>query len=365
VAVSWEHALANILALWEDTRFASTFEAEPAETLLEEARATGLLNLEDVLTFAHPLLATMLAAEAAARREEIALVNDPELASFVAALLPDERHSTLLALLAEHDVFTLARSLRLRPSMQRQVSLAEDAERYAQALHELGHLATSEPRPPGVSLLGQDGWLAIKSTESEEIVLSDDALSDWSHSDKDELAFVLWPENPLEAVLPEFLAAGECLYIFKHTADRQLKVGIDLGPEKEEEFERLLRDRPRYAKCALAFFSAWRDEVNRLAAETGLDRGSALPLPRGEPQLVLFRGGPGLPWLSYSWADQASFTVSDAALPTGSAFGADVVLREPRAEGARWLRAQAEKELGSALDSASWLRPELLAGWAW
>ena len=47
--MSWEHALANVRVLWEDAQFASTFEAEPAETLLEEARATGLLNLEDAL----------------------------------------------------------------------------------------------------------------------------------------------------------------------------------------------------------------------------------------------------------------------------------------------------------------------------
>lgn len=363
VSVGWEQAIKNVRELWQEPQFATSFEAEPAEILLEQARATGLLDLEDEFTFIHPLIATMFAAEAAARRADPRTASDPELAAFIAGLLSEERHDNLLELLKHHDVFTLARALRLRPSAQRRAAPEEDAERYARTLRELGPLVSSEPPPNGVSILGAGRWLAVKTRGSEAIDLSDEEFSEWSRPNGDELAFVLWPENPFETALPEFVAAGEIVYAFKRNADRRLKVRTDLGPE--EELEPLLRDQSGFAERALTFFSEWRDEINQLATETGLDRSAALTLPSGEPQLVLFEAGPRPPLLYYSWDGEPSFTRSDGAEPNAPAFDARIVLRNPHTEAARWLREQAERELGSALNSASWLRPELLAGWAW
>jgi len=65
------------------------------------------------------------------------------------------------------------------------------------------------------------------------------------------------------------------------------------------------------------------------------------------------------------WGESATFTVAQDVEPRYPAFDLGSVVGDPDAEARDWLRSQIEEALGSPLDSASWLRPELLAAWIW
>jgi hypothetical protein len=120
------------------------WEPEPTETMLERARESGLVEADaDTITFLHPLLAAVLAAEASVERPEVRMAVEAhtDLASMTAALLPDSRAPDVLEILTEHDIFFLARVLRLSYGRARVADFEVDLERYRIALRRLSPLA--------------------------------------------------------------------------------------------------------------------------------------------------------------------------------------------------------------------------------
>jgi hypothetical protein len=363
ISLSLMEAVEALGVMWADARVAARFTKEPAEVLLDEARATGVVDAEgDNLAFVHPLVATFLSAEGVVAQSEIPARIDPELAAFVAALLPEDRHEELLDLLARYDICTLARALRLRPSASRTISLEDDAVMYLETLERLRHLAPGDASV-GISYLASDRWFVVKSTEELGARFTEDTFDDWSATTAgNELTFVVWPGVPFAAEPPAFVAAAEILYRFKRDADMKLKMPPDYSPDRE--IEALLGDHKELAARALEFFGRWRDAITDLAVEIGLSKSESLSLPHGEPSVKLHRHGGGAWLLHYAWGSAPSFAVS-VDQPPYPAVDVATILRDPKIEAAQWLRTEVERSVGSALNSASWLRPELLAGWVW
>lgn len=357
-------ALSAVADVWLDERIAALFADEPAESLIEEARATGLIDAEaERLLFVHPLVATMLAAEAAVGRSALPVDVDDELAAFIAALLPEERRSELVALLEGRDVFTLARALRLRPSTDRQSAFAADAERYGETLRRLAPTAGNQTEA-GFSFLRDASWMAVRPRNDSAVELAEGSFEDWSTPTAGECSLVLWPEMPFASEIPEFVAAGEALYMFKRRADRVLAKAEPAWPHDETAVERLLDDEDLLSDTAVEFFSRWRDALRARADELGLAESPALSLPSGEPQLTLYRRE-NHALVHLAWGATASFSVAEDADLAYPIYDLARILNEPDVEAREWLRSQVEEALGSDLDSASWLRPELLAAWVW
>jgi hypothetical protein len=365
--VALAEALSEIGSMWDDPAIAAVFTPEPADRLIDEARATGLIDTdEERLVIVHPLVATTLAAHAAATQTAVPLDVDDELAAFIAGLLPSDRCDEILDLLGERDIFTLARALRLRPSTQRTQSLPADGQTYLAALQRFQRIIGGST-DIGVSFLVDPagGWTAAREI-SDGVEVSDETFDNWSSRGTDETALVVWPGQPFASQLPHSLAAAETLYRFKRRADEALPRREPTWLESEDEdFAALASDRVRVAELASTFFVAWRDAVLNQASQLGLIRAGSVNLPEGDPQIII-HSSPGQEGrVEIAWGEGASVDFVDDGEPRHAWYGLRYITENPVEASGEWLRRRIEHELGSSLDSASWLRPELLAGWRW
>lgn len=194
IDLSFSAALAAVAASWEDPAAVGRFAFEPAETLIEEARATGLVDAEgDRLVFVHPLVAALLASEAAASRSTLPPDLNDKSAAFVAALLPEDRNGDIASLLASRDIFALARALRLRPGQERTETISVDARRYADTMLQLAPLS-GERLVGGFSFLagGDESWLAARPKKASEahVEVVDQPFNEWSAASNGEQTLV-------------------------------------------------------------------------------------------------------------------------------------------------------------------------------
>jgi hypothetical protein len=365
--VALAEALSQIASMWHDPAIAAVFTPQPADRLVDDARATGLIDSDEGrLVFVHPLVATTLAAHAASAQAAVPVEVDDELAAFIAGLLPPERGDEILDLLGERDIFTLARALRLRPSTQRTQSLPADGDTYLVALQRFQRIVGGST-DGGVSFLvdSAGGWTAVREI-TEGVEMPDEDFDDWSSRETDETAVVVWPGQPFASQLPHFLAAAEVLYRFKRRADAALPRREPKWLDSDDEdVAALTSDREHLAELASRFFVAWRDAVIDQASQLGLTRTGSVDLPEGDPQIVIHSSPGDEGRVEITWGEGASVNFVNDAEPRHRWYGLRYITEDPVEASGEWLRRRIEDELGSSLDSASWLRPELLAGWRW
>jgi hypothetical protein len=220
VVVETRQAL-DVLEAWMTSGVGrDRWEREPTETMLERARESGLVEAEtETITFLHPLLAATLAAEATVESPDAVetVGAHAELVSMTAALLPDERAPEMLELLVEHDIFFLARMLRLSYRRRRLANFEADLDRYRLALQRLAPLAgePAEGRLLTGTVLGlQDtGWTAIGvAAEAPDQEPGDfEALQSACRGQE----LLVWQGDAFAERSPELLAAGEVPMQFK------------------------------------------------------------------------------------------------------------------------------------------------------
>lgn len=365
--VSAERAL-EILSRWQRSPAAQQrFEAESAESLLEAMRQSGLLQAEDEqLVFLHPLLAAVLAAEAAQDDPgQDKVRSSPELSVFTAALLGEDQHEQLLELLVKGDIFFAARVLRLSVPRERSSDLETDRARYQQALRTLafaaGPEAARELQSSSAVAAQGEGWTALTHVpQAEGAVLP--GYPELTVAAK-QSEVVVWQDSPFARRLPEHLAAAEVLLRFKRSVDQLTRADLEMqqpcppAPKDADELSKRLLEHTR------AVGQAERD----LREKAGLRDTPTLPTLDGEPRLKIVSGHGGR-WIEETWGpDQAAVAIEAEWDQEKDHW--DGVARfldtEPTEAARKRLRDKVEKEIGSNLGSAAWNRPTALAGWVW
>lgn len=371
LATAYE-VVASALGAHDVTRL---FEAEPAEALIDRIRMTGLASVDHAqLQLVHPLVATLLAAEAIVVREELPqiLADDWELVAFVTALLPEARDSDIVDALASTDIFTIARALRLRPTVARRARVDRDAERYLEARRRFDALHSDCRGLAGFAFMSadEDGWLCARERTQEgvEVVTAVADFDQWNMPGTTGVTeFTMWPTNPFSSRLPVFVAAADSVLGFKVRAHQLLAIDpsdeFKAMVEPEQDLSAL--DEGALEGFLVAYFREYRDSLRTLARSAGLDSSSEISVPRGEPKIHLWERGADGVWVQVQWSDGAAEVgskgpkmIGGSAVPLNG-LGTPVL----RAKGA--LRADLERALGSPLDSTSSLRPHMLAGWSW
>lgn len=356
----------DLLGAWQSMPPASAhFAVEPAETLLEAIRHSGIVQAEDnQLVFLHPLLPRVLAAEAALGDPGQPKVRESiELNVFTAALLGEEQHGELIELLAAADVFFLARVLRLHIPKGRSQDFQADVQRYETALRSLAPLAG----PSASELLAQstvlaasgENWTALThlSGEGPRVVSKyEDLLEAASHSE-----VVVWQGNPFATRLPEHLAAAEVLLRFKQSFDQltrkepEMSPAFPAAPNDAHELTRRLQEQARTVAAA----------ERELRVQAGLHDSRTLPTLDGEPHLKLTCRNGGR-WIEETWGhDEPTVRFEGTMAEDDHDYAARFMATDPAEAARHRLRTQVEKEIGSNLGSAAWNRPTALAGWVW
>jgi hypothetical protein len=354
------------LAEWQLTPEAQArFESETAEALLEAVRHSGLIQPEDQqLVFLHPLLAGVLAAEAALpdpTQEKVQASG--ELSVFCAALLGEEAHETVLELLAARDIFFVARVLRLHVPRSRSSDPSPDLQRYQQALRALAPMAgpLDEAALSGSTVRSAraEGWMALTHVQGDEPALVDSYEELTSGEPDSEV--VVWQGDPFAERLPEHLAAAEILMRFKRAFDDlthsepEPHQGVPSAPEDREELSTRLLEHTR----------AVAEAERTLREQAGLAHSQSLPTLEGEAQLVISSSNGGR-WIDETWGhDEPEVRFEGEAQPDGWDSVARFLAEEAHDAARDRLRKRVEKEIGSALGSAAWNRPTALAGWVW
>lgn len=354
------------LAQWQQLPdVQARFETEPGEALLESVRRSGLIQAEDrQFAFLHPLLAAVLAAEAAlADPTQPAIQASGELSVFCAALLGEQQHDSALEMLKSHDIFFVARVLRLHVPSQRTGDPHVDLERYQQALRVLAPLAGPEHEAvletSTVKAARGANWTALTHTmgDEPELLNSYDDLA----ASGPESEIVVWQVDPFAEFLPEHLAASEVLMRFKRGFDALTRSEKDPDrpiaavPESQDELtQQLLQHARAAADCERA-----------LREQAGLANSPSLTPLTGEPHIDITISN-GQRWIDETWGHaEAEVFFNASKEPEGYDAVARFLAEEPADVARDRLRAQVENEIGSALGSAAWNRPTALAGWVW
>ena len=292
--------------------------------------------------------------------------SSAELSVFTAALLGEDHHSHLLDLLAENDIFFIARVLRLSVPADRTSHLSDDLVRYQHALEVLAPAAGPQPAKDlqaSTALVAQGtNWTALThSRQADGAVLPDyeDLVAAAAHGEE----VVVWQDNPLASRLPEHLAAAEVLMRFKRPFDRLTQDDLEMqqpcppAPEDSEELTARVLDHARSVAEA----------ERALRTDAGLHASPTLPTLEGEPHLTISAGNGGR-WIEEIWG-HANATVTFDGEWDADADPWDGVARFLDTDATRAarkrLRAHVEKGIGSSLGSAAWNRPTALAGWIW
>lgn len=374
VSLATTEALTRIAAWTQMEGVLARFKAESAESLIESGLATGIIEAEgQSLVFVHPLLATVLAAEAAATQSSLPpqTVIDPELCAFLVPLLPESRSKDVVTLLRSHDIFVLARTLRLAQRAKRSNPIEEDLIRLDDAYKELAPMAgmkeVARCREDVTSIIHAEQWMALarRRGESPEIATSEDFATWANPSDVGTSEYVLWDVNPLDSLTPEFLAAAEVLARFKQDFKQLQPRGDPHVRAEDEELQELIENPDRLRQLTIRFVTATNDAKRRLAVEAGLENAAGVKLGEGQPAITVCIFGANsrvmVTWdhstLGYSTRqedpDFEGFALSSVV--------ADDVLPQAYEE----LKRDVEQELGSSINSQAWQKPHLLAEWTW
>jgi len=354
------------LADWQQTpETRARFETEPAETLLEAVRHSGLIQAEDQqLVFLHPLLAAVLAAEAGlSDPTQEAVQASGELSVFCAALLGEQQHGLVLETFESHDIFFVARVLRLHVPHTRTSNPEADLQRYQQALRALAPLAGPQYetvlRTSTVNAARAENWTALTHVEGEEPEVLE-TYEDLVATDP-ESEVVVWQNDPFTERLPEHLAAAEVLMRFKR--------GFDELTRSEMEYDQPVPPAPEdgdeLAQQLLEHTRAVAEAERALREQAGLADSPSLPTLEGEPHLEISSSSGGR-WIDETWGHpEAEVRFEGSVEPEGYDSVARFLAKGPADAARGRLRTRVEKEIGSALGSAAWNRPTALAGWVW
>jgi hypothetical protein len=310
-------------------------------------------------------LAAVLAAEAAlADPTQEAVQASGELSVFCAALLGEQQHGSVLEMLESHDIFFLARVLRLHVPEPRPSDPPSDLERYQRALRALARLAGPQHgavlTTSTVKAARGENWTAlthVKGDEPEVLEAHNWALAATDPSSE----VVVWQDDPFAERLPEHLAAAEVLMRFKRGFDELTRSEI----EPDQPVAPAPQDQDELAEQLLQHTRAVAEAERALREQAGLADSPSLPTLDGEPHLEISSSNGGR-WIDESWGDaEAEVRFEDSAEPDGWDSVARFLAKDPADAARDRLRKRVEKEIGSALGSAAWNRPTALAGWVW
>jgi len=214
-------ALSALAAWGRDEGARARFTIEPAESMLDRCRSTGLVAVEgQAVRFVHPLLAAhMAAARVVAGSTQVIPEGDDELAAFVAAGLPEARHIEWLRLMADANILVLARALRLVATSQRASTPSEDLPRYEGAVRELVQLAgpvvALRLARTTTALLIDGDYLCLRRVDGEEPILAEGSLLDLWKPEPEDDRYTCWRRSPFTRATPEMVAAEYVLALFK------------------------------------------------------------------------------------------------------------------------------------------------------
>lgn len=365
----------NRIADWgQEEAVLARYKAEPAESLIEHGLATGIIEAEgQSLIFVHPLLATVLAAEAAATQEALPpqVFKDQELAAFVVPLLPEGRSEDLITILRSQDIFVLARTLRLAQKTERSNPIESDLIRFDQAYRQLAPMAgMKEARlclQETTSLIHSDQWMALARRPGKAPeVMRGEGFARWAHPpNAGTHEYVLWDINPLKSLTPEFLAATEVLARFKRNFKELQPPGDPYVRAEDEELQDLLNNPAKLENLIVRFVSEMNEAKKELAEAAGLLTATGIRLGDGQPEITLRLSGEasrftvkwGQPALRYSVLEED---------PDFEGFSLrSVVADDVRPLAYEELKREVEQEVGSSIDSQAWQKPHLLAEWIW
>jgi hypothetical protein len=341
---------------------AATFEPRTPEDILHRLGDAALLEIGGDVAFPHRLISTILAAEYAVHDPATANSSDEELAPFVAALADDGRHLELIhQLLENHDIFVLARFLRLSPSQERIGDWDTDVERLATAYR------LWSPSEEELDVAFDEGWIAWRTAHVPRIWHAAlGSFAQWSVESDEVIEF--WPSSPFNNHTPEFVAAVYILARFR-------KRVLELYPRGEggptitsHEVRALLRDEVKLKTTLVEALRRRRGCYEDLVAELDLADVRDLEPPRGEPRVTVWKSQGNEPTVNVAWnGDSPEVYVVTAVPETRDGWTgllADL-LRNDRMDAYADLERRIEAALGCRLGAQSWSRPELVPAWVW
>jgi hypothetical protein len=342
---------------------ASTFVLQPASDVLHRLAEAGLVEVGEDVAFPHRLLATALAAEAAVDSDE---PPDVELAPFVAAVADDDRHvDQVRDVLAAHDVFTVARYLRLSPPRTRTGVIADDVRRLVEA-----HLAWS-PVGEALDVIYTERWIVWRPDKTGAVTACTDAdeFPLWRRAS--DATIHSWSPLPFADRTPEFVAAAYTLDRF-----RSLVVALDPGGSRWSSTTRadlrvLARDRNELAARTLEALRSRRELRLEMTESLGLAHVPTMRPPPGEPRatVVLRRRDASLVFYSWGHAAPAVEVVdehaSDRTEQRSSMLLSSLLDGNDRAAAYDDLNKAVENALGCRLQAQTWTTPELVPAWVW
>lgn len=364
-ALAQSDALA-VLARWQETdRAQARYALEPADTLLDAIRASGMVVPDaDGIAFVHPLVALTVAAEEAAADASAPIADDEELSAFTVALLRGERAADLVDILRSRDIFFLARVLRLSYERERNTVLEADTAIYEQALRAFAPLGGPEVEAAlakvHVSAAGASDWTAIRhlADAAERVQASWDDLV----ALPGDVRVVVWQGSPFATREPALIAAAEVLFRFKDVADPLTKTDPEFSEHPPPPAP---TDETELADALLAQARTVAEAERALRIQLGLTADPVLKTLEGEPRVEVVTGDGGR-YVEETWGNAEPEVVFSS---TGRlAFGdglVDYLATEPERLARDRLRKTIETRIGSALTSAAWSRPSTLAGWVW
>jgi hypothetical protein len=358
---SW--ALERIRQWRAEVPSAATFEPRTPEDILQRLGDAALLEVGADIAFPHRLISTILAAEYAVSDPASANSSDEELAPFVAALADDGKHLELIQeLLENHDIFVLARFLRLSPSQARLVDWDTDVTRLANAFR------LWSPSVEELDVAFDDRWIAWRTAHASRVWHAGlGSFDEWSAESDEVIEF--WPSSPFKDHTPEFVAA---VYILARFRKRVLELypGGEGGPTvTPDELRALLRDEETLKIAVVEVLRRRRDFYRDLVAELDLENVRALEPPQGEPMVTIWKSKATEPTVNVVWNGRIPevevVTTAPGAREGWTGLLADLLRQDDRTDAYADLERRIEAALGCRLGAQSWSRPELVPAWVW
>jgi hypothetical protein len=347
----------------EEPAAAAKFPPRPAADVLLRLGEAALLEVGDDAAFPHRLMATILAAEYAVEETGRALSADQELAPFVAALADDDAHADLLRrLLGAHDIFVLARYLRLSPPQHRTIDLDADVRRLA-AANRLWSSTGGE-----LDVVFGDTWIATRPADVFRVDrCENEGFAEWRS--KTDQPIELWSPLPFEEHSPEFIAAVQVLSRF-----RSQVLALDPGGDPTRKMspnrvQALTSNRVELSTEVVEALRRQRQAHYELLDSLGMREAAGLRPPEGEPRATIWTPQQAEPLVHIVWeGDRPSVDlVPSAPAPVQGSTGslARLLGADPRAAAYEAMKRDIEAELGCRLGARTWSRPELVPAWAW
>lgn len=346
------------------------FNVEPAEKMIDSALATGLVEAEgQALIFIHPLIGTYIAAEGGASRSSVPELSatDRELAAFLAPMLDEARAEDFVAVLCQHDIFTLARTLRLTRPKPRRSNIEGDIARFDRAFSALAGLAGFADTLEGTTTLALLGgpWIAVGRVVGDCPRVATVKSAEHQLDTLFPTGFVYWDANPFNTRSPELVAAAEVLAKFKERFVAMRPLGDPHGDYREVDVEAEVRAPEALENRVFAFLDAYNLAKRRFAAAVSLSNNKLVALGEREPIATLFVHGESSR-VRVDWGQEQRTFVIHQEDPDYRGYPLQTILdADPDAVAYDELKKEVEREIGSSIRSQAWSKPYLLAGWAW